>query len=75
MGNEIFIINGLTEGQKAKHARIAKGFRQIDVASLAKVNIHEVTALEKDRYIRKSRKSQILKVLGLDEQPEVNHVR
>lgn len=75
MSNEIFVINGLTEGERVRLARLAKGLRQLDIACMAKVSISEVTALEKDRYIRKNRKSQILKVLGLDEQPEVNHVR
>lgn len=73
MDSEVFIINGLTEGQKAKHARIAKGLRQIDLACLAKVSICEVTALEKDRYIRKRRKEQILAVLGLSEPEAADH--
>ena len=65
MGNEIFIADGLTEGEKARLARLTKGLRQVDVASLAKVNLCEVTALEKGRYIRKHRKMLILQVLDL----------
>lgn len=76
MGNEMFIVNGITEGEKARLARVSKGLRQIDVACMAKVNICEVTALEKGRYIRKIRKEQILRVLDLlEEQPEATNAK
>lgn len=42
---------GVSEGMKAKQMRIAKGLRQLDVASAAKVDTIDVTRLEKGRYV------------------------
>jgi transcriptional regulator with XRE-family HTH domain len=76
MSSEVFIVNGLTEGEKARLARVAKGLRQLDIASLAKVSICEVTALEKNRCVRNSSKERIFQVLGLlDEQPEATNAK
>ena len=65
MSNDIFVATNITEGEKARLTRLAKGLRQVDVASLAMVNVFDVTALEKDRYLKKTRKRHILAVLGL----------
>jgi hypothetical protein len=62
---EIFVAEGLSEGDKIRFTRLSKHLRQIDVASQAHCQPFEVTALEKGRHIRKSRKYAILKVLGL----------
>ena len=71
MSNDIFVVTNITEGEKAHLTRLAKGLRQVDVASLAKVNVCDVTALEKDRYLKKTRKRHILAVLSLlDEENE-----
>jgi len=75
MRDEIFIATGLTEGEKVRIARLIKRLRQVDIASLAKVNLCEVTALEKDRYIRNHRKVAILQILGLLlDQTEIENV-
>ncbi|MDD5701308.1 MAG: hypothetical protein PHU23_04570 [Dehalococcoidales bacterium] len=67
--NEIVILSNLTEGQKVRLTRLSKGLRQIDLAALAKVNMGDICALEKDRYLRKSRKLKILEALGLLDAP------
>lgn len=55
----------VTEGQKAKLARIAKGLRQVDVASKARVTVTDVVYLEKGRFLRPTIKEKIIAVLGI----------
>ncbi|MFC2022901.1 hypothetical protein ACFLTL_01920 [Chloroflexota bacterium] len=62
---DIFAVTGITEGDKVRLMRFTKGLRQIDVASMAKVNVCDVTALEKNRYVLPQRRKQILAVLGI----------
>jgi DNA-binding XRE family transcriptional regulator len=64
--NNIAVFSNLTEGQRVRLMRLSKDLRQIDLASLAKVNLADVTAIEKDRYLLKTRKERILAVLELD---------
>ena len=63
--NDIAVFTNLTEGQQVRLTRLSKGLRQIDLASLAKVNLADITATEKDRYLKKTRKERILHTLGL----------
>lgn len=63
--NDIYIVSGLSEGERIRLARLQKWLRQIDVASLAGVTVAEVTNAEKDRYVTLERKDRILKVVGL----------
>jgi len=63
--NDIFIVTGISEGEKARLQRLVKGLRQIDLASLAKVNVCDITALEKNHYLPRTRKRRILGILGL----------
>lgn len=65
MSNDIFVVTGISEGEKARLTRLTKGLRQIDLASLAKVNVCDITALEKNRYLQRTRKHRILVALGL----------
>lgn len=65
MSNDIFVVTGISEGEKARLTRLTKGLRQIDLASLAKVNVCDITALEKNRYLQRTRKRRILVALGL----------
>lgn len=64
--NGIAVFTNLTEGQQVKFTRLSKGLRQIDVASMAKVNLYDITAIEKDRYLQPTRRKRILTVLGLN---------
>jgi transcriptional regulator with XRE-family HTH domain len=68
--NQATIFMGLTLGEKAKLTRISRNLRQIDLASLARVNVSDIAALEKNRYMRKSRKKRILEVLNLQDELE-----
>ena len=61
----VFIITDMSLGQQAKLTRIAKGLRQIDVASKAGVTTQEVIRLEKDSFVLPTRRQKILAVLGL----------
>jgi len=63
--NDVFIALDMTEGQRVKLTRVARGLRQVDIASLAKCTVADVVCLEKDRYLPQTRKDKILEVLGL----------
>ena len=63
--NDILILAGISEGQKVRLTRLSRGLRQIDVASMAKVNTIDMTRLEKDRYMLPMRRKRILAVLDL----------
>jgi transcriptional regulator with XRE-family HTH domain len=62
---EMLILDGVTLGQKIRLTRLARGLRQLDLASLARVNPFEVSAVEHDRIVRPSRRKRILQVLDL----------
>ena len=64
----ILILSDITLGQKAKFVRLSKGLRQIDLASLAKVNPLDITQLEHDRYVLPTRRKRILQVLELEDE-------
>jgi transcriptional regulator with XRE-family HTH domain len=74
MASDLVVLSNLTEGQKVRLTRLSKRLRQVDLASLANVNLGDITAIEKDRFLRKSRKQRILQALGLSEdQPAADH--
>ena len=58
--NDILVLCGLTRGEEAKLRRVALGWRQLDLASLAKVTPIVVTALEKDRYVLPTKLNRML---------------
>jgi len=66
----ITVFSNLTQGQQIRLTRLSKGLRQLDLASMAKVNLSDITAVEKDRYLRKTRRERIMVALGL--MPAVN---
>ena len=68
--NGIAVFSNLTEGQRVRLTRLSKGLRQIDLANIAKVNLADITAIEKDRYLLKTRRERILSVLELDEETD-----
>jgi hypothetical protein len=70
MSDDILVLDGLTAGQKARFTRLAKGLRQIDVASQANVQPIDITRLERGRYVLPTRRKRILAVLGLLEDTE-----
>lgn len=66
-GNEIAIFYGLTMGMKVKLARIAKGLRILDVASLTRLPPMDVTRLEKGGFVLPTHRKRILEILEIDE--------
>ena len=67
---DVFILTDVSDGMKAKLTRLARGLRQIDVASQANVQPIDITRLEKGRYVLPVRRKRILTVLGLiDDEP------
>jgi transcriptional regulator with XRE-family HTH domain len=72
--NSIFIAEGLSEGDKIRFTRLSKHLRQIDVASMAHVQVFEVTAIEKGRHLRKSSRIAILQVLELATTQEIEYL-
>jgi transcriptional regulator with XRE-family HTH domain len=58
-------ISGVSEGQRARLQRIAKGLRQVDVAAKAGVTVTDVVYFEKDRFLRPSVRRRIALALGL----------
>jgi transcriptional regulator with XRE-family HTH domain len=65
--NTLAIFSNITTGEQARLTRLAKRLRQIDVASQANVTVQEIIRLEKDNYVRPTRRKRIMAVLGLDE--------
>jgi len=63
--NDILVLDGLTEGQRAKFVRLVKGWRQIDLSHFAQCQPIDIVRLEHDRYVRPSRRKRILTALGL----------
>lgn len=70
LNDEILVLTNMSEGQKAKLTRLSIGLRQIDLASMAKVNTIDITRLEKDRYVLPTRRKRILAVLGMDNESD-----
>ena len=68
--NDIAVFTNLTEGQRVRLTRLSKGLRQIDLASVAKVNLADITAIEKDRYLQKMRQKRILAALDMDNESD-----
>ena len=62
---DILVLTNVSVGQKLRLTRLAKGLRQIDVASKANVQPIDITRLEKGRYVLPARRARILAVLGL----------
>ena len=66
----MFITFNTTLGQRVRLERMLRNWRQIDLASMAGVQLADITAIEKDRYLSKNRKLKILQTLGLESEAE-----
>ena len=67
---DILVLTDVSEGLKFRLTRLAKGLRQIDVASQANVQPIDITRLEKGRYVLPTRRKRILAVLGVDNESD-----
>lgn len=65
--SEAISLAGLTLGRKIRLARIAKGLRQLDVASQTGLNPVDISNVELDRSIRRWKVHRILEAVGLTE--------
>ena len=64
---KLFIAYDLSLGKRVRLERVLRNWRQVDLASKADVQLADITAIEKDRYLSKNRKRKILQALGLSE--------
>jgi len=64
---DILVLTGVSFGQKVRLTRLAKGLRQIDLASKANVQPIDITRLEKGRYVLPTRRKRVLAILGIEE--------
>ena len=64
---ELFVLDtDLTLGQRVRIMRIARRWRQVDLAAIAGVEQHEVSQLELDRRLRPNAVKAICQALDLD---------
>lgn len=67
MKTDLLILEGLDDGDKLRFVRLAKGLRQVDLASIAKVQVPDIVALEKNRrYVSIAKRRRIFEALGLE---------
>ncbi|MFC1935259.1 helix-turn-helix domain-containing protein [Chloroflexota bacterium] len=69
VGVDILLIDGLTGGRRIRLARVAKGWRKIDLAAHAGVPATAVCDAELDRTIARWNLRRILAALGLEANP------
>ena len=69
MSIENFLLVDETLGMKARLARIARRWRQVDLAYFADVAQHQVSALERDAPVYPASRERILAALGLEQTP------
>ena len=66
MSSPAFLFEQLTLGEKARVFRVARNFRQQQLADLAGVSQTQVSSLERGEYVPLSIKRKILRALGLE---------
>ena len=66
MSSPAFLFEQLTLGEKARVVRVARNFRQHQLADLAGVSQTQVSSLERGEYVPLSIKRKILRALGLE---------
>ncbi len=66
---DVIVLEGLTLGRRVRLARIAKGLRQLDVASLTRLQPSDVCNVELDRPVYRWKLARILEVLELERKP------
>ena len=63
------ILVDLTLGRRVRLARIAKGLRQLDLASITGLNPPDITNIERDRSIYPWKLRRVLEALKLERRP------
>ncbi len=67
----VLILTDLTLGRRIRLARIAKGLRQMDLASITRLQSYDITDAEKDRRLARWKLKKILQALDLEKDREV----
>lgn len=65
----VIVLDNLTFGRRVRLARIAKGLRQIDVASVTGLTPADVCNIERDRPVHRWKMKRILAALDLETSP------
>ena len=66
MSSPAFLFEQLTLGEKARVVRVARNFRQQQLADLAGVSQTQVSSLERGEYVPLSIKRKILRALDFE---------
>lgn len=66
---DVIVLDGLTLGKRVRLARIAKSWRQVDVASRAAVSPGDVSNVEQDRPVHRWKIKRIFEALDLERRP------
>ena len=65
---EILVFSGpFTQGQRIRLSRIARRWRQVDLAAIAGVEQFEISSMELDRRVRPNAVKAVLVALDLEE--------
>ena len=63
---DVIILEDLTLGRRVRLARVAKGLRQLDLASITGLNPSDITNIELDRSVYPWKMNRVLKALELE---------
>ena len=66
---DVIILEDLTLGRRVRLARVAKGLRQLDLASITGLNPADITHIELDRSVYPWKLNRVLKALELERHP------
>lgn len=66
---DVIILEDLTLGRRVRLARVAKGLRQLDLASITGLNPSDITNIELDRLVYLWKLNRVLKALELERYP------
>ncbi len=66
---DVIILEDLTLGRRVRLARVAKGLRQLDLASITGLNPSDITHIELDRSVYPWKLYRVLKALELERHP------
>lgn len=66
---DVIILEDLTLGRRVRLARVAKGLRQLDLASITGLNPSDITNIELDRLVYLWKLNRVLKALELERHP------
>lgn len=66
---DVIILEDLTWGRRVRLARVAKGLRQLDLASITGLNPPDISHIELDRSVYPWKLNRVLRALQLAKHP------